>query len=113
VICRMWHGWTRAADADGYDHYLQDELFPHLERELSPRGYRGYHLLRLAREEEVEFVTLVWFESLEAVKSFAGDSYETPVISEKARPLLTRYDRRCEHWELSGTHLAAAGMSGE
>src|SRR5437899_1706265 len=98
----MWHGWTAAADADKYDRYLKEELFPHVEQELGRRGYRGYHVLRLRRGDEVEFVTMVWFDSLDAVKGFAGENYEVPVISEKARGLLTRYADRCEHWELSG-----------
>jgi len=108
VICRMWHGWTRAADADAYDDYLQHELFPHVERELGLRGYSGYHLLRLAKGDEVEFLTMLWFESLEAVKGFAGEDYETPVISDKARGLLARYDLRCEHYERSGTSASCA-----
>jgi hypothetical protein len=101
VICRMWHGWTRNANADGYDTYLKDELFPRLERELTEHGYLGFQVLRLAKENEVEFITLVWFESVEAVRSFAGENYENPVISEKARSLLSRYAERVEHYELS------------
>jgi hypothetical protein len=102
MICRMWHGWTRAEEADAYEAYLNGELFPRVERELGERGYRGYHVLRQSRGAEVEFVTLVWFESLDAVKGFAGESYETAVISEKARGLLRRWDGRCEHWEARG-----------
>jgi hypothetical protein len=97
----MWHGWTRNANADGYDTYLKDELFPRLERELTEHGYLGFQVLGLAKENEVEFITLVWFESVEAVRSFAGENYENPVISEKARSLLSRYAERVEHYELS------------
>ena len=102
MICRMWHGWTKTANAEGYDSYLKGELFPRLERELGQHGYRGFHVLRLARENEVEFVTLVWFESLQAVRSFAGEDYEKAVISAKAQALLSRYAERVEHYELSG-----------
>jgi hypothetical protein len=103
VVCRMWRGWTTLANADAYDLYLKQELFPRVERELKRRGYRGYHLLRLSRGREVEFVTMLWFESLQAVRGFAGDDYETPVISAKARALLARYQERCDHYELSGS----------
>jgi hypothetical protein len=99
----MWHGWTKAAQADAYDDYLRNELFPRLARELGEAGYLGFHVLRLERESEVEFVTQVWFESLEAVQSFAGPNYEVPVISTKARSLLSRYDERADHFELSAT----------
>lgn len=100
MICRMWHGWTGKPNAAAYETYLRDELFPRLERELSARGYLGYHLLRTDTPDEVEFVTLVWFESIEAVKSFAGENYQTPVISEKAQRLLAHYAGRCEHYDL-------------
>jgi hypothetical protein len=103
MICRMWHGWTKASHADAYDTYLRSELFPRLERELTAQGYRGFHVLRLARGAEVEFVTLVWFESLDAVRSFAGENYEIPVISDKARLLLSRYAERVDHFELSAS----------
>ena len=104
MICRMWRGWTRNANADGYDTYLKDELFPRLERELAEHGYLGFQVLRLAKESEVEFITLVWFKSVEAVRSFAGENYEKPVITEKARSLLSRYAERVEHYELTSFH---------
>jgi hypothetical protein len=78
----MWRGWTSSVNADAYDSYLQNELFPRVERELTRRGYRGFHLLRLDRGDEVEFVTMLWFDSIESVQSFSGTNYETPVISE-------------------------------
>lgn len=95
--------WTAASGADAYDNYLKNELFPGLQRELGGGGYRGFHVLRLEQESEVEFVTLVWFDSLDAVRSFAGQTHELPVISAKARRLLSHYDDRVEHFELSAS----------
>jgi heme-degrading monooxygenase HmoA len=103
MICRMWHGWTKASYADAYDNYLKNELFPRVERELTAKGYRGFHVLRLQQGAEVEFVTLAWFESLDAVQSFAGANYEIPVISDKARGLLSRYAERVDHFDLSAS----------
>jgi heme-degrading monooxygenase HmoA len=103
MVCRMWRGWTTVMQADAYDRYLRDELFPRVERELGARGYRGFHVLRLGQGSEVEFVTLVWFDSLDAVKSFAGQNYEIPVITVKAHTLLSRYAERVEHFELSAS----------
>lgn len=102
MICRMWRGWTPAANADAYDSYLKNELFPHVKDELGARGYRGFQLLRKDGANEVDFVTMLWFDSLDAVKSFAGAQYEIPVISEKAHKLLSRYADRCEHYDVSG-----------
>jgi heme-degrading monooxygenase HmoA len=101
MICRLWRGWTALSHADAYEAYLINELFPRVERELRERGYRGYHLLRTNRDAEAEFVTMLWFESLEAVKSFAGENLDVPVISTKAKGLLSRFADRCEHYELS------------
>src|SRR5271163_848572 len=103
MVCRVWRGWTNPVHAQTYDNYLQKELFPLLDKELRSRGYRGYQLLRLARGEEVEFMTMLWFDSVESVRAFAGANYETPVISEKARLLLSRFADRADHYELSGS----------
>jgi heme-degrading monooxygenase HmoA len=97
MICRLWHGWTTPEHADAYARYLREELYPRLD---DVAGYRGHHVLRRTGDGEVEFVTLTWFESLDAVRSFAGDAYETPVITERAQALLARYDDRAEHYDL-------------
>ena len=111
MVCRVWRGWTTVENAQSYDDYLQKELFPRLERDISKLGYRGYQLLRLAREEEVEFMTMLWFDSLDHVRCFAGEHYEVPVISEKARSLLLRYANRADHFELRGSRqLESSGM---
>ena len=110
MICRMWHCWTSVANADASDSYLQNELFPHVKRELSGRGYLGFQLLRLTAGEEVEFVTMLWFDSLESVQAFAGQHYAEPVISEKARSLLSRFGDRVDHYVLSGSSFASVGQ---
>lgn len=102
MICRVWHGWTARANAAAYDSYLNHELLPRVERELASRGYRGFQVLRHDGDDEVEFVTMLWFDSIESVKAFAGKDYETPVISERALGLLAHYDTRVEHYEVAG-----------
>jgi hypothetical protein len=108
MICRLWKGWTARENADAYEDYLRSELFPRVAAELATRGYEGHHVLRLERDGETEFVTMVWFTSLDAVRGFAGDDYGTPVISAKAQLLLSRYADRCDHYEL---RAAAPGSS--
>ena len=102
MICRTWQGWTTKTNADAYESYLLRELLPHVERELSSRGFRGFQVMRREDGKEVKFETMLWFDSIESVQSFAGKNYETPVISEKAQKLLTRYADRCEHYDVSG-----------
>jgi antibiotic biosynthesis monooxygenase (ABM) superfamily enzyme len=98
VICRIWHGWTTSASADAYEEYLRADLYPRLE---DVDGYRGYHVLRRPDGDEVEFVTMTWFDSLDAVRSFAGDDVGTPVITERARALLAHYDDQAVHYDLA------------
>jgi hypothetical protein len=112
MVCRVWRGWTSLGHAQNYDDYLQKELFPRLDRELRTHGYRGYQLLRLTRGEEVEFMTMLFFDSIESVRSFAGENYETPVISEKAHMLLTHFGDRADHYELRESKLSGATNAG-
>ena len=104
MICRMWRGWTTPENAGPYEDYLNRELLPRVRAELGDRGFRDSQVLRLDRDGEAEFVTLLWFESLDAVRGFAGESYRTPVISEKARGLLTRWQEWCDHYQLRIPH---------
>ncbi len=105
MTCRLWRGWTLAADADAYEHYLREELYPRLERELGGRGYRGHQVLRRDEGAETAFVTLTWFDSLDAVRAFAGDDPETPLITETAARLLSRHEPRAVHYELAAEQL--------
>jgi heme-degrading monooxygenase HmoA len=96
MIARVWRGWTRAADADAYERFLPTELFPEVRR---LDGFGGAHILRRpAPDDEVEFVTVTLFESLDAVRAFAGEDYETPVIEPEAQRLLSRYEDRAVHY---------------
>ena len=97
MISRIWHGWTVPANADAYEALLKSEIFTGIQnRNIS--GYRGIHLLRRDVGDEVEFITIMWFDSLEAVRIFAGEDYEAAVVPPKARALLARFDARSQHY---------------
>lgn len=99
MICRIWHGWTTPATADAYEALLRGEIFRGIaERNL--RGFHGIELLRRPSDMEVEFVTLMWFDSIDAVRGFAGADYEVAVVPPKARELLLRFDQRSAHYEI-------------
>lgn len=101
MICRIWHGWTTPANAEAYEALLRSEIFQGIvERNL--RGFHGIELLRRPSDEEVEFVTLMWFDSIDAVQGFAGADYEVAVVPPKARELLLRFDQRSAHYEIRG-----------
>jgi antibiotic biosynthesis monooxygenase (ABM) superfamily enzyme len=97
MISRIWHGWTVPANADAYEALLKSEIFTGIQGRNIP-GYRGIHLLRRDVGDEVEFITIMWFDSLEAVRIFAGDDYEAAVVLPKARALLAHFDARSQHY---------------
>jgi len=99
MIGRIWHGWTTPENADRYERLLREEIFPEIEAK-GVAGYRGVQLLRRAVDDEVEFVTLMWFESWQAVKQFAGEDYERAYVPTRAREVLSRFDERSQHYEL-------------
>lgn len=99
MISRVWHGWTTVANADAYESLLKTEIFVGIKKREIP-GYRGIHLLRRNLGKEVEFVTVMWFDSIEAVRVFAGKEYEVSVVPSKARALLSRFDERSQHYEV-------------
>jgi heme-degrading monooxygenase HmoA len=97
MISRLWHGWTTHDNADGYEQLLRSEILPGIHRVA---GFKGAFVLRReGKKDEVEFVTLTMFESIDAVKEFAGEDYEVAVVLPEARKLLARYDARSAHYE--------------
>ncbi len=98
MISRIWHGWTTRENAASYETLLRSEILPGIANR-SIRGLEGAHLLRRDVPEGVEFVTILWFDTLEAVRGFAGEDYEAAVVPEKARRLLSRFDARSQHYE--------------
>jgi antibiotic biosynthesis monooxygenase (ABM) superfamily enzyme len=97
MIARIWHGWTKPADAPTYEQMLREEILPGIARRTIP-GYRGAELFIHEDGDEVEFVTLLRFDSMDAVKAFAGEDENRPVIDPKAEPLLTRMDEQSRHY---------------
>ena len=97
MIARVWHGWTKPENADSYENLLRTEMFPEI-RQID--GSNGAYLLRHLKGNEVEFMTITLFTSLDAVRRFAGENYETAVLHPKAHALLSRYDAKSEHYEV-------------
>ena len=99
MISRIWHGWTTPGNANAYESLLKNEIFLGIQnRQIA--GYRGIHLFCRDLGNEVEFVTIMWFDSIEAVRAFAGEDYEVAVVPPKARALLSRFDERSQHYEV-------------
>lgn len=99
MISRIWHGWTTSQNADTYETLLKEEIFVGIQ-DRQIRGFKGIQLLRREVNDEVEFVTIMTFESLDAIREFAGEDYEKAVVPEKARAVLSRFDGRSQHYEI-------------
>ncbi len=98
MISRIWHGWTTPDNADAYERIVSAQVLPDIAaRRIA--GYRGAHLLRRTVGDEVEFVTIMWFDSLDSVKAFMGDDYEVAHVPKQARAVLARFDERSQHYD--------------
>ena len=105
MIVRIWHGWAAPANADAYEALLKEEIFTRIGSQRI-KGYRGIELLRRQSGEEVEFITLMRFDTLESVRDFAGPDFEAAVVPPSARVLLSRFDARSQHYELREVRAA-------
>ena len=98
MIARHWTGWTKSSDADAYEKLLHDTVIPGLQR---INGYRGGYVLRRDAGDEIEFVVVNFFDSLDAVRAFAGPEYEIAVFEPEAKRLLSRAEPRAIHYEVA------------
>jgi hypothetical protein len=99
VIRRIWRAWTTTEKASAYEALLRDEVFVNIKKR-GVEGFRNVHLLRRDHAEEVEFVILMTFDSIDAVKALVGESYELAFVPDKARAILSRFDERAQHYEV-------------
>jgi len=101
MIARIWHGYTKPEHADAYEAMLKPELLPGIG---NVKGYRGSYLLRRDLGAEIEFITIMLWDSLDAIRAVAGPDHETAVVPEERRKYLTRWDARSVHYEIAATH---------
>jgi heme-degrading monooxygenase HmoA len=104
MIARVWHGFTKPEHADAYESHLTPELLPGLSQK---KGFRGSYLLRRAVGDEIEFITIILWDSLDDVRAILVQDYEQAVIPEDRLPLLSRYDARAAHYGVVSTNEPA------
>jgi len=102
MIARHWRGWTEVQNADAYERLLREKVLPSLKY---IEGYKGGYVLRSDGPHEVEFLVINLFDSLEAVKRFAGPDYNVPVFEPEARKLLRRVEPVAMHYEVRASNL--------
>ncbi len=101
MIARIWHGYARPEHADAYESMLKPELLPGVSK---MNGYRGSYLLRRDTGDEVEFITIMLWDSIDAIRAVTGEDYETAVIPEERRKYLSHHDAKSAHYEIASTH---------
>jgi len=107
MIARVWRGYTSAENADAYQSMLQPELLPGLH---TRKGFRGSYLLRRPHGHEVEFITIILWESLDDIRAIAGDDYETAVIPGDRKRVLSRWDDKAAHYEVTSAQASPASF---
>lgn len=98
TVKRVWHGWTTHENADVYEKLLYDEVFPSIEAKRIP-GYHSIELWRRELEDEIEFITVMTFDSIQNVIDFQGEDYERAYVPDAAQRVLQRWDRTSGHYE--------------
>src|SRR5882757_4978616 len=99
MICRLWRGWTTPENADAYERIVRGEVIPGIEARAIP-GFRHIDLMRRDLGGEVEFSTLMWFDSLDNVRDFMGADYAMSHVPASARAVLARFDERAAHFDV-------------
>ena len=99
AIRRIWHGWTTPEKADEYQNLLRNEVFPGIEAKKIP-GYQSIELLRRDLDDEVEFATIMTFDSLQNVIDFQGEDYTRCYVPDAAKLVLKRWNQVSAHYEL-------------
>ena len=100
MILRVWRGWTTAENAAAYEKLLREVVFPG----IAAKGVAGYRGITLQRRQlptgEIEFMTLMSFESIDAVRAFVGADHERAYVPAAARKVLFRFDETAAHYEV-------------
>lgn len=99
MICRIWRGWTTRDDASAYEKVVTEDVIPGIEARKMD-GFLRIELMRRDNGDEVEFATIMWFDSADAIRNFIGDDYETAHVPPAAQKVLKRYDERSVHYDI-------------
>jgi heme-degrading monooxygenase HmoA len=99
MISRIWHGYTSLTNAEKYETLLKNEIFTGIQKR-NIQGFKEIQLFQRSLENEVEFITVMWFDSIDAVRTFAGEDYEVAVVPPAARTVLSHFDERSQHYEV-------------
>ena len=109
AICRIWRGWTTPENAAAYQELVWRTVIPEM---IEARGIKGFREIDLTRRDlgaEVEFATIMWFDSIDSIRAFVGEDYEVSHVPPAARAVLSRWDERAAHYEVLDRRVQPAG----
>ena len=109
MVARVWRGYTTPEHADAYQSMLIPEVLPGIGK---VKGYLGSYVLRRPAGDEVEFITVLLWESIDAIQAIAGPNYEKAVVPQERRPFLSRYDETAAHYEVVSKQVPAPPAPG-
>ena len=98
MIVRMWRGQATVANADAYEHFVTTRVFAELP---AIAGHRGAYLLKRPVGDEVEFIAVTLWDSIAAIRAFAGEAIDRAVVEPEARAVLSSFDDFVRHFELA------------
>ena len=98
MIGRIWHGWTTPQNAEAYERYLEDEI--HADIRSGREGFKGTYVLRREDRDQVEFLTLTLWDSMEAIQTLVGEDHEAAYLPDEERRLLDRFEERVVHYQV-------------
>lgn len=104
TIKRVWHGWADPANADLYQEILTTLVISDIESK-NLVGLRKMEVLRFDHDDEVEFVTMMTFDSLEQVVQLQGDDYRKCYVPDAAKAVLSRWQDEATHFSLVETRI--------
>ncbi len=99
MIARIWHGYAAPENADEYERITRTETFVNIRARKIP-GFQEIQLLRRNQATEVEFITIMWFDSVEAMQAYSGENFTKAVVPAKSQAVLTRFDEVTQIYEV-------------
>jgi antibiotic biosynthesis monooxygenase (ABM) superfamily enzyme len=100
MITRICYSWITCENAEKYERLLREEVLLEIAKRSIP-GYKGAEIfIREANNDELEFITLLRFEIIDAVKILAAKDYENPVIPPECKKLLKRHSEKSRHYRI-------------
>jgi len=97
MVVRIWRGQATLENASAYCKHVTQTVFPSL---TNIQGHQGAYLLQRETNGQVEFLAVTLWDSIKAIKNFAGEDEETAIVEPAARAVLADFDDFARHYDL-------------